>query len=345
MRRKFKVGIIGCGKILPRHLESIEANSDRFELVALCDLDKKVLRDVTKEHNVPGFTDYKEMLKDMKMKMNFVVIATPNSLHYPMAIDSLEAGYDILVEKPIDFDARLIHQIGIKAEKEKLNAYAVLQVRYNPSVTLLQQAIEEELLGDLRIISFVQRWQRPYSYFEGWRGKNGIGGGTLYECAIHYLDILQLLFGVPNIQATSVYSHKHKHIDIEDTILSIAEYPNGSSGTIEVTIASEPSNIECSLSLLCSKSFVEIGGWGLDKVEKALFENPSDEKRWKTLEKKYGQGISPNTYGTHVGSCPNHPTLYKEIAKGNGISILEAAHSIEFIQRIYTTDDVEYSSE
>ena len=67
--KKHKVGIIGCGMILPRHLESIEQNSEHFELVALCDIDKKKVESVAEEHDVPRFTNYKEMLKAMKVEL------------------------------------------------------------------------------------------------------------------------------------------------------------------------------------------------------------------------------------------------------------------------------------
>jgi UDP-N-acetyl-2-amino-2-deoxyglucuronate dehydrogenase len=261
-----------------------------------------------------------------------------------MAMDALDEGYNILIEKPIDFERQRIHQIGIRAEENNLDAWAVLQVRYNPTVAMVREALDKNLLGTIRIVGFVQRWQRPYSYFEGWRGETGVGGGSLYEVGIHYLDIVQSLFGVPTIKATSTYSHKHKHVTIEDTVLSIAEYPNEASGTIEVTIASEPSNLECTLSILGSEGFMEIGGKALDEVTAADFEKESSQKKWDTIAKKSGPSISPNSYGTHVGSCPNHPTLYKEIAEGNGIPVFEAAPSIDFIQRIYSAGGIAYKN-
>ena len=71
---KRRVGIIGCGHILVRHTESITQNPKDFELVALCDIDKGVLEKAVKENgNVEGFTDYKEMLKKMKGKMDFII--------------------------------------------------------------------------------------------------------------------------------------------------------------------------------------------------------------------------------------------------------------------------------
>lgn len=74
---KKRVGIIGCGHILVRHVEAINQNPEDFELVALCDTDKEVLKKAVEENgNVEGFEDYKKMLKDMKGKMDMVVIAT-----------------------------------------------------------------------------------------------------------------------------------------------------------------------------------------------------------------------------------------------------------------------------
>src|SRR3989339_2144773 len=104
----YSVGIIGCGNIFARHLEAITDNSDCFKLVAIADIDKSKVILRSKELNVPGFTNYEDMLHEMKGKMDFVVIATPNSFHYEQAIHSLQSGYNILVEKPICFEAKLV---------------------------------------------------------------------------------------------------------------------------------------------------------------------------------------------------------------------------------------------
>ena len=124
---KYKVGIIGCGMIFDRHIEAIKANTDSFELVALCDIDDKKTDIRSKEYCVPGFKDYKKMLNDMSEKMNFVVIATPNSLHYQQAIDSLNSGYDVLIEKPIAFSHKKIEEISKLANKLNKKTDFVLQ--------------------------------------------------------------------------------------------------------------------------------------------------------------------------------------------------------------------------
>lgn len=332
---KKRVGIIGCGHILVRHLESIKLNNNDFELVALCDIDKEVLDKALAENEAKGFLDYKKMLKEMKGKMDFVTIATPNHLHYPMAMDALDSGYDILIEKPIAFEASKVQEIADKAKELGREAYAVLQVRYNPTVKMLKDTLDAGILGDIRSVSFIQRWQRPVGYFKDWRGSVEEGGRSLFEYAIHYLDIIQSMFGVPEVKSTHTFNHKHLEIPFEDTLYSVVEYKNGASGAVEVNVSVEPSNLECSVSIMGSQGYLEIGGNALDQVIRASFETGELEGKWKDIEKAAGKSIAPNSYGTHVGSCPNHPILYGEIAEGNGIKITDAIPSIHFIEKLY----------
>jgi UDP-N-acetyl-2-amino-2-deoxyglucuronate dehydrogenase len=105
-KNKIRVGIIGCGMIFDRHVEAINANRELFELVAICDIDSKKVSLRAKEFDVPGYEDYRDMLLKMKGKMDMVSICTPNSLHFGQAKDALASGYDILVEKPVDFKVK-----------------------------------------------------------------------------------------------------------------------------------------------------------------------------------------------------------------------------------------------
>ncbi len=336
---KRKVGIIGCGHILTRHVEAVRENPDNFELVALCDIDDQVLKKAVSENlGAQGFTEYEKMLKDMKGDMNFVVIASPNHLHYEMSLKALDEGYDILVEKPIAFEASKVEEIQKRADELGREAYCVLQVRYNPTVKIMQMALEQKVFGDVRCVSFIQRWQRPIGYFSDWRGCIDEGGRSLYEYGIHYLDIVQGFFGVPEVKSTQAFNHKHMDIPFEDTLYSIVEYENGASGSIEVNVAAEPSNLECSISIMGSKGFLKISGNALDKVERVSLEDETLEEKWKEIIKNGGECLVPNSYGTHVGSCPNHPILYREIAEGRGFKVSDASPSIKFIQELYSKE-------
>lgn len=331
---KYRVGIIGCGAILPRHLESIEANPD-FELKAVCDIQPQLVHSMAERLGVLAYTDYKDMISSSDV--NFVVVATPNSLHYEQSIFALNNGCDILVEKPVAFTEQEVDDISKTAIKVKQKAYTVLQVRLNPTVQLMREVLQQNMLGNIRAVNFVQRWQRPFEYFTGWRAEPSIGGGTLYEVGIHYLDILQYLFGKPNVIGSKCYEVKHK-AGIEDTVYALFDFGTF-GGTCEVTIAAEPHNLECSLSVLGSNGYIKLGGKALNIVESARFLSHGSQVEFDKLQKSTTISMEPNSYGSYQGSCPNHPFVYENLEL---FRITETKNAIAMIDSIYEHSNKQY---
>ena len=335
---KYKVGIIGCGGIFPRHIEAIESNSN-FKLEAVCDIQKSLVKSLGKRYNVPFYTDYKEMI--LVEDLNFIVIATPNSLHKEQAIFSLEKKCNVLIEKPVTFNIEDLNEILEVSKKEKQKAYCVLQVRLNPTVSLAKEILSKNLLGNIRGFSFTKRWQRPLEYFSGWRGEPDVGGGILYETGIHYLDILQYLIGNPKeVLSTKTYTTKHKEGVIEDTVYSLVDYGDF-GGTIESTIASEPHNIESSITLMGSNGYVKIGGKALNVIESANFLSHGCTVEYQNLLKQYSYSKDPNSYGSYQGSCPNHPEVYRNL---NKFSLEETKNVVIFIEEIYKKANIKYGN-
>jgi len=335
---EYKVGIIGCGGIFPRHIEAIEANPD-FELISVCDIQKSLVKSLGKRYNVPFYTDYKKMV--LVEDLNFVVIATPNSLHKEQAIFSLEKKCSVLIEKPVTFNIEDLNEILEVSKKEKQKAYCVLQVRLNPTVSLTKEILNRNLLGIIRGFSFTQRWQRPLEYFSGWRGEPNVGGGILYETGVHYLDILQHLIGNPKeVLSTKTYTTKHKEGVIEDTVYSLVDYGDF-GGTIESTIASEPHNIESSITLMGSNGYIKIGGKALNIIESANFLSYGSTTQYENLLKQYSYSKDPNSYGSYQGSCPNHPEVYRNLDKFN---LEETSNVITLIEEIYEKANVKYGN-
>ena len=332
---KYKTGIIGCGKILPRHLEAISLNSN-FELISLCDIQKSLSKSLGEKHNVNYFSDYKEMID--KEDLNFAVIATPNSLHKRHAIYCLEQKCDVLIEKPVSFSQKDLTEISQVAEKYNQKAYCVLQVRLNPTISLVKKILSLGILGNLRSVSLIQRWQRPAEYFTGWRGSPTLGGGILYEVGIHYLDVLQYLVGLPKIHSSKAYTTKHFDTEIEDTVYSILDFGDF-GGTSEVTISSEPRNLECSISLQGSNGFLKIGGKALNVIESANFLSQKSQTTFEDYYKMYKIDTTPNSYGSYEGSCPNHKDLYKNL---ENFTLDESLNVIKLIEEIYSHCNICY---
>ena len=181
----------------------------------------------------------------------------------------------------------------------------------------------------------MQRWQRPKEYFSDWRGQPLVGGGTLHECGIHYIDILCYLLGKPAVHSAQSFSTKHTESDIEDTVYSLLSYDNF-GGTLEVTISAEPRNIECSLSIMTDKGFIKLGGKALDKVEKIKFLDEETQEIVDSTIANMGQALVANSYGVYSGSCPNHPELYRNI---ENFEVQICFDSLELIDEIYENVD------
>lgn len=333
-KQKIRVGIVGCGKIFPAHLRAISENRDKFELVAVCDNDTAVIDSLCIEPTISKFIDYENMLLAMTNKMDMVTIATPNSLHFQQAQIALNHQFNVLIEKPVSFTKKDVEKIEEIAIKNSRRAYGVLQVRYNPSVIFLKKCIAGSYFGKIRSISLIQRWQRPTEYFSDWRGDINIGGRTLYEVGIHYLDIMRWIFGNPKVLYTKTFQLKHKDISFEDTVYSTLEFSNHCAGTIEVTIAAEPCNLECSLTLIGEKGMMKLGGKALNNIERIEISDSKLSNDLKTQASIINENLF-NDYGSYQGSSPNHPKLYKQLSEGRGILIQDIAKSISFIEEIY----------
>lgn len=331
----YRVGIIGCGEILIRHIESINENED-FQLISLCDIDDDKLNKAQRDYGGKIYNSYKKMIDEGDL--NFVVVATPNSLHVEQAKYALENGCDVLVEKPVSLNPKDIRILSELAKENNQKAYAVLQVRLNPTVLAIKDLLDNNFLGKLRGVSLIQRWQRPFSYFSGWRSEPLVGGGTLYECGIHYIDVMCNMFGKPKPRYTSVYNTKHKHTEIEDTIYSILDFGDF-GGSLEVNVSSEPKNLECSISILGEKGYIKVGGKALDKIEEYGFLNEEMKKEFDLVLMGMPDSLEANSYGTHAGSCPNHPTLYSRI---NEFDIIESSNVIGLIDEIYNNANIKY---
>ena len=333
--KKNNVGIIGCGMIFPRHYQSIEANKN-FSLVGVCDINIDKLTAASDRYNIAGHTDFKSMLKHQDI--NFVVIATPNSQHFAQAAYCMESGCDVLLEKPAVLNPSQLDILQAIAAKNNVSAYSVLQVRLNPAVQKIKTLLDNNLIGKVRGVSLIQRWQRPKEYFDGWRGNPLVGGGTLHECGIHYLDVLCYLFGKPGVVSSKIYNTKHKHVEVEDTVYSLLDYGDFGA-SVEVSIASEPKNLECSISIMTSLGYIKIGGTALDRLIETKFLDKHLEQGCVNIFENSKEIKKPNSYTKYKGSCPNHPELYSQI---ENFGLEETRSAISLIDEIYKKSNKQY---
>ena len=205
-----RIAIIGYGNIGKIHLTIAQKY---FADIALCDINYNVIKDV---QGVKKYVDFCEML-DL-FAPNIVHICTPHYLHSKMIIEALKRDINVLCEKPLCISKKEIQDI-LRAEKESKTQLGIcFQNRYNK-----QNIFLKEYLADKKVLDAFGCvvWNRDKNYYsqDKWRGKvNTEGGGTLINQALHTLDLLQWIVGMPNKVTASISNLKHNDcIEVEDT--------------------------------------------------------------------------------------------------------------------------------
>ena len=150
--KKLRIGIIGTGGISGSHIEAY-LNQPDVEIVAGCDLIPGKAEERFASHGVEGaktFVDYKEMIDTVEM--DAVSVCTYNTQHAPCAIDALEHGCHVLLEKP--FTVTLDEAIAVmRAEKKSGKVLSVgFQPRFDENMQMIKRIVESGALGEVYYI-------------------------------------------------------------------------------------------------------------------------------------------------------------------------------------------------
>jgi len=328
--------IIGCGRIAQRHATQIAQVGN---LKAVCDIELEKATQLGNNFNATVYSNYKQLLIS-ETEIDVIVICTPNALHASQSIQALEAGFHVIVEKPMAIQSEDGKKMIEAATRANKHLFAVKQNRYNPPVVAVKQALENGYLGKIFSLHLNCFWNRNADYYaNSWKGTKGLDGGTLFTQFSHFIDLLYWLNGdVTNIQAiTKNFAHQNI-IEFEDTGAVLLQFANGSIGSIHYTVNSFEKNMEGSLTIFAEKGTVKIGGQYLNELEYQSIQN----FEIKNLPK----GNPANNYGNYIGSMSNHHKVYENVMAvlQNQATIattaFDALKTVEIIEKIYKAANI-----
>ena len=330
-----RYALIGCGRISPNHI--VAANENQLEIVALCDIDKSRMEDISSQFKLSEqskkYTDYKEMLR--KEEIDLIAICTESGKHGEIALDCIDAGVHLIIEKPITLSLKEADQIIAKAKEKNVKVSACHQNRFNKSVQKMRQAIEEGRFGKLLHGAAHVRWNRGEEYYKQapWRGTWEQDGGALMNQCIHNIDVLRWMMGGDVVEVMGMTDNlTHSFIEAEDLGLAIVRFGNGSYGLIEGTTNVYPNNLEETLYLFGDKGTVKVGGKSINLIEEWRFtDNIDDSEQVKIAHSER----PPNVYG--FGHNPYYTDVIEAIKEDREpyISAEEGRRALELILAIY----------
>ena len=237
---RLRFGILGCGVIGPHHARAI-AGLDSAELVAVADVVPELAEKLAGEYECSWHTSLEEMLSGADV--DAVCVCTPSGMHADDAIAALEAGKDVVIEKPVDVTLKAADRL-LEVQRATARKVAVVsQHRFDAATRAVQEAVSNDEFGRLTSGSAEVRWWRSQEYYDsgGWRGTWALdGGGVLINQAIPSIDLLQWLMG-PVVEVTAYTGQlAHERIEVEDTAVAILKFAGGALGTIVATTAAYP---------------------------------------------------------------------------------------------------------
>ncbi|HKS49127.1 MAG TPA: Gfo/Idh/MocA family oxidoreductase [Amycolatopsis sp.] len=200
MRRYAVVGLGSRAQLFVRAL----AKSERAELVAFCDRNRtrmdvhnRWLREGTGASPVPGYPpgDFAGMLA--KERVDVVVVCTPDHTHADYIVDALEAGCDVVTEKPMTTDVEGARRI-LRARRRTSRAVTVtFNYRYNPVHRRVRELLAEGAVGEIGSVQFawlLDTWHGA-DYFRRWHREKARSGGLLVHKSGHHFDLVNWWLG------------------------------------------------------------------------------------------------------------------------------------------------------
>jgi scyllo-inositol 2-dehydrogenase (NADP+) len=196
-------------------------------------------------------------------RLDLVVIATPNQLHFPQALAALEAGKHVVIDKPMALDGRECEQL-IEAATARGRALTVFQNRrWDSDFLTLRQLIARDALGP--IVSFEARWDRYRpSVPDRWRERADHGGGVLYDLGAHLIDQALCLFGQPEWIEAEVFSQR------QGALVDDAFQIRMGQGTRRIVLGSSSIAADASLRYTVHGLKASFRKFGLDVQEQQL---------------------------------------------------------------------------
>ncbi len=339
--KKINFAIVGFGHIGKRHAQMISDHPEAV-LAAIADIDSNQRANAA-SFNCPFFSSIEQLLT-ARLPIDVICICTPNGLHAPMAIMSLENGCHVVVEKPMGLSRASCEEVIFTSLKKSRQVFCVMQNRYSPPAKWLKQVVDENRLGKIFNVQVNCYWNRDDRYYHPlekgnpalWKGTASLDGGPLFTQFSHFIDIMYWLFGdISHIHAQfQNYNHRHSTDFSDDSGIVNFTFLNGGMGCFNYSTAVWDKNLESSITIIGENGSIKVGGQYMESVEYCHIKD-------YTLP-TIAPANPPNDYGAYKGSAANHHFVIENVVdtllgrSSITTNALEGMKVVEIIERIYT---------
>ncbi|KKB11271.1 hypothetical protein VE25_13195 [Devosia geojensis] len=231
---RYRIAVVGA-RIGAKHVEAIRALPDRYELSAVCDLDR--VRAARIADKVPIVADYARLLE--QNDIDIVALCTPSHLHLEQTLAAQASGRHVVCEKPVAATIEELDRLAAAVRETNCLVFPVLQKRHGNGLQRLRYLADRNLLGRLYVASAESHWSRGADYYANpWRGRIATEpGGTLMTHAIHQHDMMLSIVGPVRSVFARIATRVHD-IETEDCASIVATTEDGGLLSLSATVGS-----------------------------------------------------------------------------------------------------------
>lgn len=233
--QQLRIAIIGQGRSGKNiHADTLNRLKDKYVIVAVADPMEDRRRQAEMDYHCETYADYQEMI--CRDDLDLIVNTLPSHLHYPVSLELLQAGHNVLCEKPLARSAAEIDQLITATKETGKQLYAFQQSRFLPAYQQIQNIIQSGVIGrvvqvDISYNNFARRWD--------WQTLREFNGGNLYNTGPHPVDQALRFIDVENMpEVLCAMDRANTAGDAEDYVKLILRAPGRPVVDVEISSCS-----------------------------------------------------------------------------------------------------------
>lgn len=227
-QQNYMLGIVGFGGMGNWHRETIDT-IDGLEVAGIFDIDEERIS-YAKEVGVHSYNSLEELLGDERI--DIVLVATPNDLHKPIAIQAMGAGKHVVCEKPVTLNSKDLQDM-IDVSRRTGRLFTVHQNRrWDEDFLTMKKIYEEGMLGE--VFRIESRVHGSRGIPGDWRQEKEHGGGMILDWGVHLLDQLLMMMGTTKLKKVYANVTNITNTMVDDGFTAHLSFENGVEALVEV---------------------------------------------------------------------------------------------------------------
>lgn len=343
MIKKYRVGIIGIGRIAYVHIDALR-KLDHVEIVSISS--RNNIEEKKKQLNIlSGYTDYKEMIE--KENLDSVHICTSNDVHFEIASFALKSGVHVILEKPMTMDVKEAVLLSKLADSLGL----VAKIHFHNRFYAINQYIKDHIsdLGDIISIhgEYTQGWAADPSVYN-WRDNKKYGGNTrvIADIGTHYFDLIEFLSGHKVIEVSAKFKRVHEirsghNIDTEDIGVIIYQTDQGAIGSTIISQSLIGHDNKLAFTISGTKATFKSDGNDTTKAQYAKLNHPFqviEKTQMNTLKSKETFDSSEFVDAFREAFRQFYYEIEHKNFKSDYANFEDGLHSMKLIEAIYKSN-------